>query len=65
MTSESAIKSINVAKALAKKESGERIYGNVMDLQAFILRLDKQQWEAEMGKIISPAASVNFSNLLL
>lgn len=36
-----------------------------MDLQAFILRLDKQQWEAEMGKIISPAASVNFSNLLL
>lgn len=36
-----------------------------MDLQAFILRLDKLQWEAEVVKIISPAASVNMDNLLL
>lgn len=36
-----------------------------MDLQAFILRLDKQQLEIEMVKIISPAASVNMDNLLL
>lgn len=36
-----------------------------MDLQAFILRLDKQQLEVEMVRIISPAASVNVDNLLL
>lgn len=36
-----------------------------MDFQAFILRLDKQQREAEVVEIISLADLVNMDNLLL